>query len=287
MIVELNGKKVGPEEPCYLIAEIGINHNGDMDTVKSLILKCKEAGFDVVKFQKRVPELCVPKNKRDEQRVTPWGKISYFSYKEKIELTKENYDEIDGYCSNIGIDWAASAWDTESVKFLSHYKSPFIKIPSDKAKDLKFIEAVAETGMKVIISCGGTSVEDLQAAFTILDKKKTILLQCTSEYPTPTERVNLRAMNFLEQKFKLNVGLSSHHTSPSLAAMAAAYGAKVIEVHVTLSRAMWGTDQAMSLEPRGMQKLCNTVRMFETALGNAEKELYEGEILTLARTIEK
>jgi len=285
MIVELNRKQVGPLQPCYLIAEIGINHNGDIDLAKKLILQAKEAGFDVVKFQKRVPELCVPKSKRDEVRVTPWGNISYFSYKEKIEFSKKEYDEIDNFCRNIGIDWAASAWDVESVKFLSKYDNPFIKIPSDKSKDLRFIEAVAETGMPVIISCGGTSIDDLEEAFKILDKKKTILLQCTSQYPTPTDRLNLSAIKFLEQRFKLNVGLSSHHTSPTMAAMAAAYGAKVIEVHVTLDRAMWGTDQAMSLELRGMHLLCKNVRDFYLALGSAEKTLYEEEVSTLSRTI--
>lgn len=287
MIIDLDGKKVGVSQPCYLIAEIGINHNGDVDLAKRLILMSKEAGFDVVKFQKRVPDLCVPKSKRDQLRITPWGEMSYFSYKEKIEFSKNEYDEIDNFCRNIGIHWAASAWDIESVKFLSNYNTPFIKIPSDKSKDLNFIKAVAETGCKVIISCGGTSVIDLEGAFKILDKKKTILLQCTSEYPTPTDRLNLRAMNFLEQKFGLNVGLSSHHTNPMMAAMAVAYGAKAIEVHVTLDRAMWGTDQAMSLENRGMKILCKNIREFEIALGNAEKVLYEKEISTLARTIEK
>ncbi len=287
MIIDFDGKKVGVSQPCYLIAEIGINHNGDIDLAKRLILMSKEAGFDVVKFQKRVPELCVPKSKRDQLRITPWGEISYFSYKEKIEFSKKEYDEIDNFCRNIGIQWAASAWDTESVKFLSNYNTPFIKIPSDKSKDLNFIKAVAKTGSKVIISCGGTSVADLEEAFKILDKKKTILLQCTSEYPTPTDRLNLRAMNFLEQKFGLNVGLSSHHTNPMMAAMAVAYGAKAIEVHVTLDRAMWGTDQAMSLESRGMNILRKNIREFEIALGNSDKVLYEKEILTLARTIEK
>ena len=287
MIIDFDGKKVGVSQPCYLIAEIGINHNGDIDLAKRLILMSKEAGFDVVKFQKRVPELCVPKSKRDQLRITPWGEMSYFSYKEKIEFSKKEYDEIDNFCRNIGIQWAASAWDTESVKFLSNYNTPFIKIPSDKSKDLNFIKAVAKTGSKVIISCGGTSVVDLEEAFKILDKKKTILLQCTSEYPTPTDRLNLRAMNFLEQKFGLNVGLSSHHTNPMMAAMAVAYGAKAIEVHVTLDRAMWGTDQAMSLESRGMNILRKNIREFEIALGNSDKVLYENEILTLARTIEK
>ena len=287
MIVDIGKKQVGPSKPCYLIAEIGINHNGQIDLAKKLILKAKEAGFDVVKFQKRVPELCVPKEKREELRITPWGNISYFSYKEKIEFSKEQYDEINKFCNNIGIEWAASAWDIESVKFLSEYKCPFIKIPSDKTKDLEFVKVVADTGMPIIISCGGTSISELEDAFKILDTKKTILLQCTSEYPTPSEKLNLRAMRFLEEKFKLNIGLSSHHTSPVMAAMAAAYGAKVIEVHVTLDRAMWGTDQAMSLEPRGMEVLCTNVRAFEIALGSPEKVLYEKELSTLSRTIKK
>ncbi len=287
MNVQLNEKQVGETQPCYLIAEIGINHNGDIDLAKKLILASKHAGFDVVKFQKRVPELCVPKNKRQQLRITPWGEITYFEYKEKIEFSKKEYDQIDKFCKNIGIDWAASAWDVESVKFLSEYTCPFIKIPSDKSKDLNFLKIVADTKMPVIISCGGTSIDEIKNAFKILNINNTILLQCTSQYPTPTERMNLKAIHYLKQKFNLNVGLSSHHTSPIMPVMAAAYGAKVIEVHVTLDRAMWGTDQAMSLEPRGMQLLCSNIREFEKALGSDEKILYETEVKTLSRTIEK
>lgn len=285
MIVNLNGTLIGPEQPSYLIAEIGINHNGDLDIAKELISSCKEFGFNVVKFQKRVPELCVPENKRDELRVTPWGKMTYFEYKEKIEFSKKEYDEIDKFCKNLGIEWAASAWDVESAKFLSEYSCPFIKIPSDKTKDISFLEAVVETKMNVIISCGGTSLEELRNAFTILDKNKTILLQCTSQYPSPTERINLRAMKALESEFEVNVGFSSHHTSPTIPAMAAAYGAKAVEVHVTLDRAMWGTDQSLSLEPRGMSIMCNNIRSFEAALGQSQKIVYEEEVSTLGRTI--
>lgn len=287
MIVDFHGHQVGPDLPCYLIAEIGINHNGDLDIAKKLITCAKDAGFHVVKFQKRVPELCVPVSKRDELRVTPWGKISYFSYKEKIEFSKEDYDEIDAFCNELGIAWAASAWDVESVRFLAEYNCPFIKIPSDKARDLPFITEVAKTGNNVIISCGGASTDDIGKAFEVLDKRKTMLLQCTSEYPTPTNRLNLRAMKSLEKQFGVNVGLSSHHTSPNLAALAAAYGARAIEVHITLDRAMWGTDQAMSIEPRGMAVIGNNVRMFEAALGEFEKKIYPQEVSTLARTIEK
>jgi N-acetylneuraminate synthase len=287
MINELNDHKIGPDMPCYIIAEIGINHNGDLDIAKKLIKIAKDAGFDVVKFQKRVPELCVPLNKRDALRMTPWGEISYFAYKEKIEFSEAQYNEIDNFCKELEIDWAASAWDIESVKFLSKYDSPFIKIPSDKAKDIAFIEAVAQTNKNVIISCGGTSTVELDNAFNILNREKTILLQCTSEYPTPTDRLNFRAMKSLEKKFGVNVGFSSHHTSPTVPALAAAYGAKAIEVHVTLDRAMWGTDQSMSIEPRGMAVMCNSIRMFETALGDPNKIVYDEELSTLQRTIKK
>lgn len=287
MINDLNGQKVGTDMPCYLIAEIGINHNGDLDIAKKLIKIAKDSGFNAVKFQKRVPELCVPLGKRDALRMTPWGEISYFAYKEKIEFSESEYNEIDNFCRELDIDWAASAWDVESVKFLSKYDSPFIKIPSDKAKDIAFIKAVAQTNKNIIISCGGTSTDELEDAFNVLDRKKTILLQCTSEYPTPTDRLNFRAMKSLEEKFNVNVGFSSHHTSPNVPALAAAYGAKVIEVHVTLDRAMWGTDQPMSIEPRGMAVMCNMIRMFETALGAPEKIVYDEERTTLKRTIEK
>ena len=272
-------------EKSYNIAEIGINHNGDIELAKELIRVSHQIGFDCVKFQKRVPELCVPINKRDELRTTPWGKMTYFEYKKKIEFSKHEYDEISNYCKNIGIDWSASAWDTKSIDFLSQYDLPFIKVPSDKCSDLKFIQALEGVNIPIVVSTGGTDFNQVKKILDILKNSKVVLMQCTSIYPCPTEEVNFKVMDALKNKFKVPVGFSSHHTSPMITAMSVPYGAKITEVHVTLDRAMWGTDQAMSLEPRGMQIMISAIKNFELALGSYEKEISEEEKTTLSRTV--
>lgn len=269
----------------YNIAEIGINHNGDLNLAKKLIKVSKENGFNAVKFQKRVPELCVPEHKRNEIRLTPWGKMTYFDYKKKIEFSLEDYNEIDKYCKEIDIDWSASAWDTESIIFLKQFNLPFIKVPSDKNTDLDFISALNSLDCPIILSTGGTDLDQIKKMLKILDQKQIALLQCTSIYPCPTEKINLSVIKSLKNKFNIPVGFSSHHTSPLITAMSVPYGAKITEVHVTLDRAMWGTDQAMSLEPRGGQILISAIRDFELALGSPEKVVLEDEKKTLSRTI--
>lgn len=270
---------------AYNIAEIGINHNGDIDLAKKLIKTAHEKGFDAAKFQKRVPELCVPQNKRDEPRLTPWGQMTYFEYKEKIEFGKDEYDQIEEYCKKLGIDWSASAWDLDSIEFLTNYDIPFIKIPSDKANDIEFVKAINKTGIPVILSTGGTELNQLAATVAEIDLNNLTLLQCTSIYPCPTELINMSVMNTLKEKFNVPVGFSSHHTSPLVAAMSVPYGARITEVHVTLDRAMWGTDHAMSLEPRGMEILISAIKDFELSLGSSEKIVLDKEKKTLSRTV--
>ena len=272
-------------DSCYKIAEIGINHNGDIDLAKKLIKTAYDKGFDAAKFQKRVPELCVPQNKRNEPRLTPWGQMTYFEYKQKIEFGKEEYDQIDDYCNKLGIDWSASAWDLESIEFLKNYDIPFIKIPSDKANDIEFVRSVNKTGIPVILSTGGTDLDQLSITVKELDSDKLSLLQCTSIYPCPTELINMSVMTTLKEEFKVPVGFSSHHTSPLVAAMSVPYGARIIEVHITLDRAMWGTDHPMSLEPRGMEILTSAIKDFELAKGSPNKVVLEKETKTLARTV--
>jgi N-acetylneuraminate synthase len=272
-------------EKSYNIAEIGINHNGDLELAKELIKISYQIGFDCVKFQKRAPELCVPLNKRDEKRITPWGEMTYFEYKKKIEFSTNEYNEINSYCKKLGIDWSASAWDTKSLDFLSQYDLPFIKVPSDKCTDLKFIEALQSVNIPIVVSTGGTDFKQVQKILDILKDSQVVLLQCTSIYPCPTDKVNFKVMDALKNKFKVPVGFSSHHTSPMITAMSVPYGAKITEVHVTLDRAMWGTDQAMSLEPRGMQIMISAIKNFELALGKYEKEISEDEKKTLSRTV--
>ncbi len=273
------------DSPSYNIAEIGINHNGDLQLAKKLIKVSYDNGFDAVKFQKRVPELCVPDHKRNEKKITPWGEMTYFDYKKKIEFSSEDYKEIDIYCKELGIDWSASAWDIESIEFLKAFNLPFFKVPSDKNTDLDFIKALKNVNCPIILSTGGTNIDQVKDILKILQGNKVALLQCTSIYPCPTDKVNLRVINNLKSQFNVPVGFSSHHTSPMITAMSVAYGARITEVHVTLDRAMWGTDQAMSLEPRGGQILISAIRDFELALGSSSKEVLLQEQKILSRTV--
>ena len=166
--------------------------------------------------------------------------MTYFDYKKKIEFSKNEYDKIDQYCKSLEIEWSASAWDSESLEFLEQYKLPFIKIPSDKNSDLTFIKSLKRIKTPIILSSGGTSVESLSKIIEILKENTIALLQCTSIYPCPTEKVNLSVMDDFKKRFKVPVGFSSHHSSPILSAMACAYGAQIIEVHVTLDKSTLG-----------------------------------------------
>lgn len=270
---------------CHLIAEIGINHNGSLELCKKIIDVAKAKGFDSVKLQKRDLELCVPEEKRSEMRTTPWGNMSYFDYKKKIEFGLEEYQEIDRYCRELGIKWSASAWDVKSLKFLADLGVEYIKVPSDKSRDMIFLKAVSEMGIFTIVSTGGCDVSAIENIVSKFDKDQLALLHCTSLYPCPTERVNLAAIKTLTDRYDVPIGFSSHHRSPVLAAMSVALGARFVEAHITLDRAMWGTDQAMSLEPRGAEILVNSIRMFEEAYGDGVLSVQDGELKTLARTI--
>jgi len=286
IIEKLNFSNVfeSDNEKSYNIAEIGINHNGDIKLAKELIMISSEIGFDCVKFQKRVPELCVPESKRNNLRMTPWGEMTYFDYKKKIELSKSDYDEIDSYCKKLKIDWTASAWDEESIDFITNYNVPFIKVPSDKCSDNNFIKYLKKVKIPLIISTGGTDFNEISKILKTLKDSKIALMQCTSIYPCPSDKINLKVIKELQTRFKLPVGFSSHHTSPLITAMSVAYGASITEVHITLDRAMWGTDQAMSLEARGMQIMINSIKDFEVALGDGNKKIYDFELKTLSRT---
>jgi N-acetylneuraminate synthase len=263
----------------YIIAEIGINHNGSLDVAKKLIDISAAAGCDAVKFQKRNPDVCVPEHQKSVMRDTPWGKMTYLDYKHKVEFGKEEYDEIDRYCKEKNIAWSASPWDLDSLEFLNQYDIPFIKIPSAMITNIELLKASCETEKKIIISTGMSSLEEVNDAQRILAKysKEYAILHCNSTYPAPIEELNLSCIQTLKNKFNCEVGYSGHEFRLGTSVAAVYLGASIIERHVTLDRTMWGSDHMSSVEPQGLFKLVSGIRELEKAFGNGKIEVTESE----------
>lgn len=269
----------------HLIAEIGINHNGDVGLAKALMSQAKAAGAHSVKFQKRQPEICVPKEMASLPRETPWGTITYLDYKKRLEFGREDYEEIDQFAREIAIPWSASAWDTESLEFLDSFDLPYHKIASAMNTNLDFVEAVARRGKPTIMSTGMTDFEGLDTivrAFLKIHDDFT-LLHCVSTYPAREQDLNLNVMLSLEARYGLPVGYSGHEASVSPSFTAAVLGAKVIERHFTLDRSSWGTDHAASLEPAGFAKLASMIEKIPVVRGDGVKRSVAGEAEVAAR----
>jgi N-acetylneuraminate synthase len=254
----------------YIISEIGINHNGDLDIAKRLIDISAAAGCDAVKFQKRNPEVCVPEHQKSVMRDTPWGEMTYLDYKYKVEFEKEEYDEIDRYCKEKGISWSASPLDLDSLDFLDQYDIPFIKIASASITDLDLLRKACKTGKKIIISTGMSSEEEIDVAVGILDSEASdyAVLHCNSSYPAPIEELNLSCVKTLKNKYNCEVGYSGHEFRLGTTVAAVYLGATIIERHVTLDRTMWGSDHMASVEPQGLFKLVSGIRELEKSYGD-------------------
>ena len=269
------------KKDIYIIAEIGINHNGDLAIAKKLIDIAKVAGCDVVKFQKRNPDVCVPEHQKSVMRDTPWGKMTYLEYKYKVEFEKNEYDEIDTYCKNKQIDWTASPWDLDSLNFLNKYDVPFIKIPSALLTDIELIRESTKTGKKVIISTGMSTIEEVDAAVDAIkginSNASYAILHCNSTYPAPNDELNLKCIETLKDRYKCEVGYSGHEFGLTTTIASICLGATIIERHITLDRTMWGTDQMCSVEPQGLIKLVRGVRELNNALGDGVKVVTETE----------
>ena len=263
----------------YIIAEIGINHNGDLNIAKRLIDIASAAGCDAVKFQKRNPDVCVPEHQKSVMRDTPWGKMTYLDYKYKVEFGKKEYDEIDRYCKQQNIAWSASPWDLDSLEFLNQYDIPFIKIPSAMITNTELLEASCKTDKKVIISTGMSSIQEVNNAQRILSlfAKDYAILHCNSTYPAPIEELNLSCVKTLKDRYKCEVGYSGHEFRLGTSVAAVYLGASIIERHVTLDRTMWGSDHMSSVEPQGLFKLVSGIRELEKAFGNGKIEVTESE----------
>jgi len=264
--------------PCYLIAEIGINHNGDLDIAKQLIAKAKEAGFDAVKFQKRTPDVCVVPEQRDVERDTPWGRMTYMDYRYRVEFGKLEYSEIDSYCRELDIHWFCSAWDRESVDFLEPFEPVCYKVASACLTDDGLLRRMKETGRPIILSTGMSTLEEVDHAADILSGTELLMMQTTSTYPCKIHEINLAVIDTLRERYKIPIGYSGHEVGvmPSVMAVSG-FGACAVERHVTLDRSMWGSDQAASLEWAGMELLVRDIRMWPVVRGDGEKRVVESE----------
>ena len=282
--VKVGNRIIGDGQPVYIIAEIGINHNGSIELAKKLIDGAVFAGCDAVKFQKRTPELCVPKDQWNIERDTPWGRITYIEYRHKVEFSYDEYEQIDEYCRSKGIDWFASPWDEKSVDFLESFKPVMWKMASASLTDDELLRKVKATGRPMMVSTGMSTMEEIESAIAFIGTDNILLAQSTSTYPCRLDELNLNVIKSYKSKYPgVPVGYSGHETglAPTLAAVA--LGANFVERHLTLDRAMWGTDQAASVEIGGMFRLVKDIRDIEKSLGDGIKKVYESEYSSLKK----
>ncbi|WP_461451857.1 N-acetylneuraminate synthase family protein [Mucilaginibacter sp.] len=283
-----NGRKIGKGEPCYIIAEIGINHNGSLEITKKLIDEAVFAKADAVKFQKRTPEICVPKDQWGIMRDTPWGKMTYIDYKRKTEFGLAEYATIDQYCKKVGIDWFVSAWDAPSVDFMEQFDTVMYKLASASLTDFELIERILDTGRPLMLSTGMSTMKEIENALAFINafspEYPLFVAHSTSAYPCKPEELNLRMIQTLENKFPgIPIGYSGHETGLATTVAAVTMGATFVERHFTLDRAMWGSDHAASVEPQGFQRLVRDIRDVETAAGDGVKVVYESELGPMKR----
>jgi N-acetylneuraminate synthase len=281
-VVRLGERMVGPGHPCYVIAEIGINHNGSLETAKQLIDVAVESGCDAVKFQKRTVDVVYTAEELARPRENPFGPTNG-DLKRALEFGHDAYQQIDRYCRRKGIAWFASCWDEASVDFIEKFEPPCYKIASASLTDDALLRHHAAMRRPIILSTGMSTVEQIQHAVETLATDDLILLHCNSTYPAKLEELNLRALQTFQRMFDAPVGYSGHEVGLPTTLAAVALGAAVVERHVTLDRAMWGSDQAASLEPAGLKRLVRDIRAIERALGDGIKCVWESERPVMAK----
>jgi YrbI family 3-deoxy-D-manno-octulosonate 8-phosphate phosphatase len=275
---------IGDGEPVYVIAEIGINHNGSVEIAKKLIDGAVAAGCDCVKLQKRTPELCVPADQQAIERDTPWGRMTYLDYRRRIEFNVAQYAQIDRYCRDRGIAWAASCWDEPSVDFIAAFDPPFFKAASATLTDRALLRKLRATGRPLMLSTGMSTMDEIDAAVREVGPADLLLAHATSTYPCPPGELNLRAILTLLDRFDgVPIGYSGHETGLATTYAAVALGASFVERHITLDRSMWGSDQAASVEIVGLIRLVRDLRAIEEALGDGIKRVYQSELGALRR----
>lgn len=281
-MVQIGNKLIGEGQPCFLVAEIGINHNGDIDGAKRLIDEAADAGFDAVKFQKRTIDVVYTAEELAQPRPNHFGDTNG-DLKRGLEFGLTEYTEIDLYCRGLGMTWFSSCWDEASVDFMEQFDPPCYKIASASLTDDNLLIHHRNYGRPIIMSTGMSTIEEIDHAVDILGRENLVVLHCTSTYPSKPEELNLLTIKTLMERYGLPTGYSGHEVGLATSVAAVALGAQVVERHITLDRAMWGSDQAASVEPAGMQRLVNYIRAVEDALGDGQKRVYESELPILQK----
>lgn len=275
--VNLGNRLVGPGQPSFIVAEVGINHNGDLELAKKLIKAVADLGCEAVKFQKRTVDVVYTPEELAKPRESPFG-MNNGDLKRGLEFGYDEYVEIDRYCRSIGIMWFASCWDEGSVDFIAQFNPIVYKIASASLTDDNLLHYHRGKGKPIILSTGMSTLEEVDHAVEVLGREDLVLLHCTSAYPSKVEELNLRAISTLARRYDIPVGYSGHEVGLYTSLAAVVLGACYLERHITLDRAMWGSDQAASVEPQGFVRLVKDIRAVEKAMGDGIKRVYESEL---------
>jgi len=275
--VKVGSRLIGDDQPCFITAEIGINHNGDIDLAKRLISVAAAAGCDAVKFQKRTVDVVYSAAELAKPRENPFGPTNG-DLKYGLEFEQEEYEEIDGFCKSLKMPWYASPWDEQSVDFLEQFHPAVYKIASASLTDDHLLRYIRGTGKPIILSTGMSCYDEIDHAVEVLGKDDLIVMHSTSTYPANYDELNLRAIPTMAARYGVPVGYSGHETGIPTSVCAAALGACCVERHITTDRAMWGSDQAASLEPNGIARVVRDIRLWEQAKGDGIKRVYEREL---------
>jgi N-acetylneuraminate synthase len=282
--VRIGERWVGAACPVFVIAEIGINHNGDLNVAKSLIDVAAAAGCDAVKFQKRTPELCVPRDQWYERRQTPWGEMTYLDYRAKVEFDRDGYEAIDRHCRARGVMWFASCWDEAAVEFIASFDPPCYKAASASLTDLHLLRTMKATDRPLLLSTGMSTMEEIERSVMAAGTEDLLIAHSNSTYPCPVEILNLQVIRSLQTRYPYcPIGYSGHESGYAATLAAVALGACFIERHITLDREMWGSDQRASLEPAALTELVRAIREVEAALGDGVKRRYPSELAAMRK----
>lgn len=274
--VKIADRFIGDDHPCFIIAEAGINHNGNLVLAKKLIDLAESAGCDAIKFQKRTIDVVYTQDELAKERPSVFGNTNG-DLKRGLEFGYEEYKEIDRYCKERGIIWFASCWDEDAVDFIDQFNPPCYKIASASLTDNNLLKHTKSKGKPILLSTGMSTQEQIQHAVDILGEDNLVIFHCTSTYPSNNNEINLKVIPALKEKYNCPVGFSGHERGITPSVLAAAFGASSVERHITMDRTMWGSDHAASLEPTGLHKLVRDIRQIPLLMGDGIKKVYENE----------